>query len=69
MGRITNDTNGSIVENIIDELGINSLLIKQNISKTTCKTRIICSSQQIVRIDEEEKVISDKYTEDFVVCN
>tara|TARA_B100001564_G_C20615957_1_gene659911 strand:+ start:125 stop:1498 length:1374 start_codon:yes stop_codon:yes gene_type:complete len=66
IGRISNDANGNILENLINDYGINNLLIKQNISKTTCKTRVICSSQQIVRIDDEEKVFSDKSEEDFV---
>ena len=66
IGRISNDENGIIIENLLNDLGINNLLIKDKRSKTICKTRIISSSQQIVRIDNEEIFYSNNKDENII---
>ncbi len=53
---IGNDQSGKIIENILNNLGIDStFIIKKDDIKTIKKVRIIAKNQQIVRLDYEEK--------------
>ena len=54
-GVIGKDENGKILEFLLKEKNINPILIKDSSRPTTEKTRIIAVSQQLMRIDREDR--------------
>ena len=64
IGIIGNDENGRLIENLIKEKGITPVLIKDNTRPTIEKTRVIAVSQQLLRIDREERKPIDKEIEE-----
>lgn len=55
VGIVGNDENGRLIEKLIKEKGIHSVLIKDSSRPTIEKTRVIAVSQQLLRIDREER--------------
>ena len=54
-GIIGKDENGYRLKNIIREKGINDLILESSYRRTTTKSRVISTNQQLVRIDIEDK--------------
>ncbi len=54
-GVIGRDENGRVLEFLLKEKNVNPILIKDPSRPTTEKTRIIAVSQQLMRIDREDK--------------
>ncbi len=54
--RLGNDENGEIVRNLLKHSGINSVILNSE-SSTIKKTRIVARSQQVIRVDWEEKSV------------
>lgn len=54
-GIIGKDENGYRLKNIIREKGINDLILESSSRRTTTKSRVISTNQQLVRIDIEDK--------------
>ncbi|MGC8941032.1 MAG: D-glycero-beta-D-manno-heptose-7-phosphate kinase, partial [Sulfurihydrogenibium sp.] len=55
IGVIGNDENGKTIEKLLQEKGIIPLLIKDKSRPTIEKTRVIAVSQQLLRIDRENR--------------
>lgn len=54
IGVVGEDRAGDIVEGLLDEKGISSVLVRDK-RPTTVKTRVIAHSQQVVRFDREDR--------------
>jgi len=54
-GIIGDDNNGKILKELLNDIGIHESFILNDGRITSTKTRIIAHSQQVVRIDKEEK--------------
>jgi len=54
IGRIGNDLNGEVLKNLTRKAGVETFFIERDIPTIT-KTRVIGRSQQIVRIDREDR--------------
>ncbi len=54
-GIVGKDTGGEILKKLLKDKGIKDLTVEDAGRKTTVKTRIISMSQQLIRIDEEDK--------------
>ncbi len=54
-GPVGEDKEGELVKNLLKEKGIGDLTVKDRTRRTTVKTRIISMSQQLIRIDAENK--------------
>ncbi|BAI80005.1 ADP-heptose synthase [Deferribacter desulfuricans SSM1] len=54
-GIIGNDNNGSLLKNLLNEMQIDNQFIIDDGRTTSTKTRVVAHSQQVVRIDKEEK--------------
>ncbi len=68
-GVIGEDENGKILEYLLKEKNINPILVKDNSRPTTEKTRIIAVSQQLMRIDREDRNPLNPYIEDNLISN
>ncbi len=56
IGLIGDDANGQILTQLTkDHQNLSSYLIKDGGRKTTCKTRILASSQHLLRVDNEDR--------------
>ncbi len=66
-GVVGHDENGKILHFLLEEKGINPVLIKDKDRPTTEKTRIIAVSQQLIRIDREKKVPLSSEIEDQIL--
>ncbi len=55
IGVIGNDINGKILKQLLMEKGIEGILVEDEERPTTIKTRVIAVSQQLIRIDRENK--------------
>lgn len=54
-GIIGNDNNGLLLKNLLNEMQIDNQFIIDDGRTTSTKTRVVAHSQQVVRIDKEEK--------------
>lgn len=55
VGRIGLDQPGKCVESILHETNLETkFLLKSKHVKTTCKTRVMASNQQVIRLDDEQ---------------
>jgi rfaE bifunctional protein kinase chain/domain len=68
-GIIGNDENGRILNFLLKEKNINTLLVKDPSRPTTEKTRIIAVSQQLMRIDKESRNSLDDDVEQQLIQN
>ncbi len=68
-GIIGNDENGRILNFLLKEKNINTLLVKDPSRPTTEKTRIIAVSQQLMRIDRENRNSLDDDVEQQLIQN
>ena len=67
-GVIGDDENGEELRNMLSDIGVNSNgLMRQTGRKTSKKSRIIASNQQILRYDKESKESIDKASERAIV--
>lgn len=67
VGVIGDDNDGRAFKGLMDEAGIsNDGIIVDNGRPTTAKTRVIASTQHVVRIDKESKEYISKETEDKI---
>jgi len=57
LGIIGDDDNGNSLESLLEQEGINSLLIKQQQAPTITKMRVISRHQQVVRLDLEQRFL------------
>ncbi|ACN99770.1 bifunctional protein RfaE, domain I [Sulfurihydrogenibium azorense Az-Fu1] len=64
VGIVGDDENGRLIEKLIKEKGIHSVLIKDSSRPTIEKTRVIAVSQQLLRIDREERKPLDREIEE-----
>jgi rfaE bifunctional protein kinase chain/domain len=55
VGVIGDDENGRIIEKLLKDRGINPVLLKDLSRPTVEKTRVIAVSQQLIRIDREDR--------------
>ena len=67
IGLIGRDENGRIVEDLLKSKNINPLLIKDGSRPTIEKTRIIAVSQQLLRIDREDRSNLSAEVEDKII--
>ncbi|NPA53441.1 MAG: D-glycero-beta-D-manno-heptose-7-phosphate kinase [Aquificae bacterium] len=66
-GVIGDDENGKILEQLLKEKNINPILVKDTSRPTTEKTRIIAVSQQLMRIDRENRDNLDSKIEENLI--
>ncbi|MEM7618065.1 MAG: D-glycero-beta-D-manno-heptose-7-phosphate kinase [Pseudomonadota bacterium] len=68
MSVIGNDEAGKEIENKINALSSDgNLLLKFDDRSTTIKTRLVTSSQQLLRVDAEDNTTIDKLTENHII--
>ncbi len=67
VGVIGDDENGRIIEKLLKDRGINPVLLKDLSRPTIEKTRVIAVSQQLIRIDREDrKPLNDEIEESLI---
>jgi rfaE bifunctional protein kinase chain/domain len=67
IGVVGDDENAKIIENLIKSKNINPVLIKDKSRPTIEKTRIIAVSQQLLRIDREDRSKLSAEIEDKII--
>lgn len=67
VGVIGEDENGKIIENLLKERNIKPILIKDKNRPTIEKTRVIAVSQQLLRIDRENRMPLKEDIEDNII--
>ncbi|EEP60288.1 D-glycero-beta-D-manno-heptose-7-phosphate kinase [Sulfurihydrogenibium yellowstonense] len=67
IGVVGDDENAKIIENLLKSKNINPVLIKDKSRPTIEKTRIIAVSQQLLRIDREDRSKLNNEIEDKII--
>ncbi len=67
VGVIGNDLNGKILKQLLQEKNIEGILVEDDERPTTIKTRVIAVSQQLIRIDRENKAKLSPEVEEKII--